>query len=251
MDTNEKDEIIQELIKLRTACGDIVESTRKRELVAANPSVESIVKNADYELIGMNVGLLKKIEELNNNYKELNRGIIKTVNRMTFYYNHIIQGSDGYDIQFHDDLTHNEDDMFHAAMKCVCDFHSFNAKHVDFHKRIDGIEFDCIVRGSTFRDKYARLIGIEFKDYDIETVVQQAVIRSEYTNVQYVVVNTSMFYIFDKTPDILVKLKEHKIGLICFVHGRKEETPVMILSSEIRRKTKHKILEDWFDENSV
>ncbi len=237
---NEKDEIIKELITLRSLGVDVIDSTRRREFINADPLVSAIAKNSDYELFGINIGISKKIDEVTKKYEEMQRGIIKTVNRMQFYYNHIIRERDGYDIEFHDDLTHNEDDLFHITVDYIRRHHSFNISHVDFHKRIDGIEFDCIVRGSTFRDKYARVIGVEFKDADIETVVQQAIIRADYTNVQYVVVNTSIGYIFEKRPGLLVDLKSHKIGLICIVSGKNEDIPVMILPSEIRRKTKLK-----------
>lgn len=240
----EKEEILKELNEIKGKLYDISTNINRRNIFEHTQPLVDIVKSDTFELIGINVGLTKSIETLRKDFADLYRSVGKSISRMEFYYNDAIREKHEYTIEFGDDLTHMEDDMFHDVIDYIRKVHDFKVEKVEFHKRIDGIEFDCIAHGRTYMGKYDRTIGIEFKDSDIETVVAQAVVRSGYTNVQYVVAKTSFYYLIEKMPTLIEELKNHRIGLILMINNT---TPELVIKSDVKKKTKNKALEEYFN----
>lgn len=240
----EKEDILKNLSEIKSKLYDISTEITKRNILEHSQPFVDIVKSDTFELIGLNVGLTNKIETLHKDFYELQRSVAKSISRIEFYYNDAIREKHEYTIEFGDDLTHMEDDMFHDVIDYIRNLHDFKVERVEFHKRIDGIEFDCIAHGRTYMGKFDRTIGIEFKDSDIETVVAQAVVRSGYTNVQYVVAKTSFYYLIEKMPTLIDELKKHKIGLILLINNK---IPELVIKSDVKKKTKNKALEEYFN----
>lgn len=215
-----------------------------KDIISGSDVIKGITNGDQYEIIGINIGLYNRIKELHDKVDALRRETGKSISRLEFYYKDSIREKHGYVIDFEDDLTHIEDSLFHSTIDYIKRIHSFRVDQVVFHKRIDGIEFDCIATGGTYMDRFARTIGIEFKDSDIEKVVSQAVVRSGYTNVQYVVARTSFNYLIEHAPTLIDDLKKHKIGLILLLN---DDIPALVLKAEVKRKTKNKTLEEYFN----
>jgi hypothetical protein len=240
----EKEEILKELEEIKKRIYDISSEINRGNILEHTKPLVDIVENNTFEIVAMSVGLSKKIKETHDIATELYRKIGKSISRIEFYYNDAIREKHEYTIEFGDDLTHMEDDMFHDVIDYIRNLHDFKVERVEFHKRIDGIEFDCIAHGRTYMGKFDRTIGIEFKDSDIETVVAQAVVRSGYTNVQYVVAKTSFYYLIEKMPTLIDELKKHKIGLILLINNK---IPELVIKSDVKKKTKNKALEEYFN----
>jgi len=162
-----------------------------------------------------------------------------------FYFDLLIESQKGFKIHFpKDDVINNEDLLLSGSLEIITQFHNVDVDRIDFHKRADGIEFDCIIRCHKKDDigKKPLIIAIEFKDSDIDKVIEQAHIRNSYVNMQYIVIGLSPKWLIYDRFDQVRSLFEHGIGLICFQYqipiglNMATETPVMIVKSDMTRK---------------
>jgi hypothetical protein len=240
---NEKDEILAELRLLRNT---FEKSTNvlARQKPFINDELQKIVLNEGFEIIGINLNLKKIVLDIDAEVREMYKSVMKMERRVKFYYNHLIRERDGYDIEFNDNLTHGEDDLFHIVADYIFKLHDFKTGRVDFHSKIDGIEFDCIARGTTYMGKYNRVVGIEFKDIGFAKVVEQALLRKNYTHLQYIVVGTDPATIYEGFRTLLDELSDNGIGLISIVNvydkknKNRFDVPIRILTSAHNNKPK-------------
>jgi hypothetical protein len=158
-----------------------------------------------------------------------------------FYFNHLIESEKGYSIHFPKDVINQEDLLLSNSLEIIKRYHEVDVDRIDFHKRIDGIEFDCLIRCHKINSGLKYIINIEFKDTDIDKVISQAHKRNSFVNMQYVVVGSSPKWILYDRFDKVKELFEHGIGLICMQYEKSialnmaDETPVMISKSDIIR----------------
>lgn len=239
---NEKDELLCAIRDMRKDFSDMHNEFKSKPFIDQD-QINHLLKDHNVEIVGFNIGIKNKIKEidelLRNKYKQLR----ELEDRIEFYYNHLMRDTHGYDITFHDDMTHNEDELFNACIDYIAKYHVFNIKKVDFHKRIDGIEFDCIAQCTTSMGKERRSIGLEFKEVGIKKAIDQSLIRKNYTNVQYLVSDESCDWILENALPIIEQLKKSNIGLITMTHINNQKYPVMLLKSEVSRKAKYQELE--------
>lgn len=162
-----------------------------------------------------------------------------------FYFDLLIESQKGFKIHFpKDDVINNEDLLLSHSLEIITQFHVVDVDRIDFHKRADGIEFDCIIRCHKKDDlaKKPLIIAIEFKDFDIDKVIEQAHKRTSYVNMQYIVIGLSPKWLIYDRLEKVKSLYDHGIGLICFQYqipiglNMATETPVMILKSDVTRK---------------
>lgn len=162
-----------------------------------------------------------------------------------FYFDLLIESEKGFKIHFpKGDEVNDEDLLLSKSLEIITRFHDVTVDRIDFHKRADGIEFDCLIRCHKTEDlsKKPLIIAIEFKDSDIDKVIEQAHKRNAYVNMQYIAIGLSPKWLIYDRFDKLKLLFDHGIGLICLQYqipiglNMATETPVMIIKSDVVRK---------------
>jgi uncharacterized protein (DUF2164 family) len=244
----DKEELLQQIHELR------LNFDKNTDILAhqkpfLNNELQKIIIDNGFEIIGINVGLKNIINKIDNEVHDMHREISKMERRIQFYYDHLIYDKNEYNIEFFDDLTHCEDDMFHVIPDYLFREHSFKLNKFDFHKRIDGMEFDCIARGTTYLGRDKRNVSIEFKENDFTKVVDQSLKRKHYMHAQYVVTNSPPDYIYEKCRGDLDELSKNNIGLVSVIvryRGKEKELiPIKLLSASVNTKVKNPDIESF------
>jgi len=189
----------------------------------------------DYELILVNKGILSKFKDIDNKIDKVLDDWKNTKDRLEFRLNHILKEEDGYELQFEDGKVCIEDELFHKVSDAIAKHHAYKFIKVEFHKRVRGFEYDCIIECETDWRKLKRYVGIEFKESDVNKVVAQAIERHGNMNLQYIALSSDVAWVVSNMP--IERLKKMGIGVIA-MYGEK---PVFILESKTNRRN----LEKW------
>ena len=193
--------------------------------------VEEVSKK--YELVFVNRGIKKLLKELGDEITKLRKFIYNEFSKIEFYLQGLIEEKYNYNISFEDGKANLEDKIFYKIAEIIAKLHLFKIEKVEFHKQINSTEFDCFMECRTYYDKDVRYVGVEFKDFDVNYAISQAIQRCNFVHVQYIAINNSPLHVVESSLDKLQILKEKGIGLIAY---RKE--PIPILQARVKRKIK-------------
>lgn len=235
-----RDDIIAEFHDLRMEL-EVLKERLDKKTVIDTKSIQRALNGNGYEVIGFSAGVMRRMDEIQDQVAMASKHFFNLERRLTFYYTELIRKRFGYTMKFHDDITHHEDRMFHDAADFICDIHNIAVQRVDFHMVAEGLEFDCIAIGrlETPLNNHVMSIGIEFKDNDIDVVIDQAMARRGFTNLQYVVTSTSPGRLVSDYSDKMKRLRDDGIGVVSF--GELENgtrIPILLIHAKTKKDAK-------------
>lgn len=184
-----------------------------------------------WEFVLINKGIRKSLAKLEDKQDALSKSVRQSYDRIEFLIKQIVIKERGYDIVSCDKKINLEDDVFHKIPQIIKDQHSLQIKNVELHKRVDGVEYDCLMTCKTYLGTQDRIVGVEFKDVDVEKVMAQALVRHKHVHCQYVAINSSISWIYSNIVKDFPTFDKKGIGIICFVGSN----PVLLLPAKMRR----------------
>ena len=233
LDRNERDEVLEILksfkedkFKIKERVNDIGTCIRH----IPDKCAEKYEKQG-WEFVLINKGIRKSLGNLQDKQDALTKSVNQSYDRIEFLVKHLVVKERGYDIISCDNKINLEDDVFHKIPQIVKSQHSLQIKNVEFHKRINGVEYDCFMTCKTYLGTQDRIVGIEFKDVDVEKVIAQALVRHNNVHCQYVAINSSISWIYSNIVKDFPTFNKKGIGIICFVASN----PVLLLPAKMRR----------------
>ena len=116
-----------------------------------------------WEFVLINKGIRKSLGTLEDKQDALIKSINNSYDRIEFLVKELVVKERGYDIISCDNKINLEDDVFHKIPQIIKSQHSLQIKNVEFHKRVNGIEYDCLLTCKTYLGTQDRVVGIEFK----------------------------------------------------------------------------------------
>ena len=102
--------------------------------------------------------------------------------------------------------------ILYVISKC----HDLEIEKIYRHVMVNGMEVDAVAICKTYEDRYERWVGFELKENALDKAMDQAMLRRDYFDYFYVVIDLSVASIVGNIIRgyFLDHIKNHKIGII-------------------------------------